>query len=332
MACIAAVALLGARAAADPVVTIRLATVAPDGTAWAQLAREFSREVEAATNGQVRFHWLFGGVAGDELDMLDRIQRGEFDGEVGANFCDRLASSLRVAKLLGLFESRDEELAVLQRLTPYVDLQFKARGFVNLGLGMGFGDRILFTRHPVRTLADLRRERLWIWDLDEVERLALDEMRIPVAPTAIYQASRAYEDRHADGFLTIPTAALAFRWSAQVQYYTDLHVDFLPGCIAVSQGTFDRLSEANQAVVRAAAARLIARFNEAGRITDGQLLNGAFEKQGLKRLPASDAFRAEFVAAARAAREKLGPRLTTPALLEAVDGWLAALRARAKTP
>ena len=64
---------------------------------------------------------------------------------------------------------------------------------------------------------------------------------------------------------------------------------------------------------------------EVGRI---ELRNfGVFEKQGLKHVPVSDTFRAEYFAAARAARERLGDKLVPRALMEHVLALLADYRA-----
>src|SRR4051812_32295447 len=57
--------------------TLRFATAAPDGTTWARELRAVSREVEQETEGAVRVKWYFSGIAGNELDVIDRIRRGQ---------------------------------------------------------------------------------------------------------------------------------------------------------------------------------------------------------------------------------------------------------------
>src|SRR5687767_5487604 len=129
-------ALLVAPAAAAEPIMLRMATAAPDGTAWAQQARLFIRKLDGLTKGELQAKWYFGGIAGDELTVLERIKKGQLDGEVGTNFCDRLSPALRVMKILGMFQSKDEIQYVLSRLMPIVDQQMQARGFINLGLGV----------------------------------------------------------------------------------------------------------------------------------------------------------------------------------------------------
>src|SRR6476659_6363188 len=66
-------------ARADEVV-LRLASVAPSGTAWARELKAFARDVEAATNGAVRIKWYLGAITGDEAESIARIGRKQLDG------------------------------------------------------------------------------------------------------------------------------------------------------------------------------------------------------------------------------------------------------------
>src|SRR5207253_2207055 len=69
---------------------IRIATIVPDGTAYAREFRAFARELESVTNGSTKVKIYFGGVAGDELQVFDRIRRGQLDGVVsGGIICER---------------------------------------------------------------------------------------------------------------------------------------------------------------------------------------------------------------------------------------------------
>ena len=60
----------GARADEAQTFELRIATPAPDGTAWAREAKAFAREVELKTNGGLRMKFYWGGVAGDDVEML----------------------------------------------------------------------------------------------------------------------------------------------------------------------------------------------------------------------------------------------------------------------
>jgi TRAP-type C4-dicarboxylate transport system substrate-binding protein len=107
----------------------------------------------------------------------------------------------------------------------------------------------------------------------------------------------------------------------------ELNTSMLPACMVVSTAALDPLPIEYQQVIRAAGAKLRVRWNDTTATLDRALLDGLFEKQGVKRVPVSDALRDEFYAAAAAARAQLGGKLVPPALLANVEKMLAEYRA-----
>jgi TRAP-type C4-dicarboxylate transport system substrate-binding protein len=201
--------LSAARAA--PTHVLRFATIAPDGTEWARLSRGFARQIEQETRGEVQIKWYFGGIAGDEKEMIARIRRGQLDGVAsGGMACSELAPTMKVIRIVGLFQSREEALYVLGRLKPRLDTEFAAVGFTNLGEA-GFGSDLVFSRTPVRTFDDLKRARLWIWDIDEVYKTELPTLGLHTTPLAVEAALPAFEAGQLDGFISIASAALAYQ-------------------------------------------------------------------------------------------------------------------------
>jgi TRAP-type C4-dicarboxylate transport system substrate-binding protein len=308
-------------------VLLRMGTPAPPGTAWAREGHAFERDIAELTHDQVRMKWYLGGIAGNEMEMYDRIKREQLDGIAsGGMLCQRLAPTMRALRIVGLFQSRDESAYVAGRLKESLDAEFLKAGFVNLG-ELGVGPDVIFSRTPVTTMAELKRTRLWIWDLDNVYREILKEMGLSVVPRPLEGAARDYEERRIDGFIGVPAAALAFQWSTEARYYTDLRPSFLRGCLLIASRAYDQLSVAGQQAVKQSAARAIARLEDVGRTQDEQLLGHLFAKQGLKRVPVSEGFRAEFFASAQAARDRLRNKIVPDALLQRVLAMLADYRA-----
>ncbi|HEX9105460.1 MAG TPA: TRAP transporter substrate-binding protein DctP, partial [Polyangia bacterium] len=249
----AAVALGAGSARAEPIV-LRFSTVAPDGTEWARIAKQTGADLAAATHGQVVSKWYFGGIAGDELQMLERVRKDQLDGIVSAGMlCEKLSPSMRVLRLVGLFQTRDESGYVAGRLKALFDEDFRKQGFVNLG-DVGIGPDLIFSREPIRNMDELRKARLWTWNLDEVFVATFPMLGMHTVPLPVDQAYRAYEDRRVDGFVAVPTAALGFQWSTQARYLTELHVSFLRACIIISTRAFDPLPlEAKTALLNSSA-------------------------------------------------------------------------------
>ena len=322
---LAATLALGGVARAEPV-TLRMAAIAPDGTEWARALKAYAQEIEAQSHGELRMKWYLSGVAGDELTALDRVKRGQLDGEAGAIFCQRLAPTLRAARMPGLFDTRDEFLYVMARLKPTLDEEFRKSGFTNLGEAV-FGIDTLFSRQPIRSMNDLLAQRMWAWNLDPVWQSVAGEMGMKTVVTTIDEHSPAWRRKAYDAFFTVPSAALAYQWTTEAPYFSDLGATALPACLVVSNAAIDPLPLELKQVLVTASAKFMHRFSEVSQHLDEALMNGLLEKQGVVKVPVSADFRARFNAAAQAAVKKLGAALMAPGLLETFQRLVADYRA-----
>jgi TRAP-type C4-dicarboxylate transport system substrate-binding protein len=310
--------------------TLRMAAIAPDGSAWARELHALSRDIELQTDGAVKMKWYLGGIAGDELSALERARKGQLDGMAGALFCERLAPSLWVTRIVGLFQDRVEGRLILNRLRPTLEREMAQRGFIDLGEG-NFGSEIFFTREPLRSMSDLRKTRLWTWNLDDFWLRELPAMGMHPVPLALEAAAGAYDAQEVDGFISVPTAALAYQWSTRARYFSEVSAAFLPACIVVTRSAFDQLDVGQQNILRAASAKLAGRFADLGEEQDRALLSGLFERQGLKRIKVTPELYADFQDSAARARAQLAETMLhdknlPPSLLNDVMGWLAELR------
>jgi TRAP-type C4-dicarboxylate transport system substrate-binding protein len=304
--------------------TLRFATAAPDGTTWARELRAASRGVEQETHGAVRVKWYFGGIAGNELDVIDRIRRGQLDGATATVTCSRLAPSLRVSRIPGLFHSRSELHAALGMLRPTLEAEFHKAGLVNLVDGV-LGPAIVLSRTPVASLEALKKIRMWRWDLDD--GIALSRaVGLDVVPLPVEQAAKAYDEHRIDAFAALPSAALAFQWSAQARYFTNLVLDYLPLCFVMSRDSFEALDPEVRDIVRGAMAKADAHLEFASAEGDDLLVTMLFQQQGLQLVPVSKEFAAGFLEAAERAQASAAPGFVGAALLERVISFLADYR------
>jgi TRAP-type transport system periplasmic protein len=310
------VAVLASAAGADPIV-LRMASVAPEGTAWARELKAFGREVQASTNDEVQIKWYLSGIAGDEWSVHQRVQRDQLDAVVsGGMLCQKLAPTMRAGALVGEFHDRREANFVLNRLRPQLDQEFAKAGYVNVGpAGMGFS--VIFSRTPVRTMDDLKSLRAWVWNLDDSLRTQLAAMGMHAVPLPVEEAARAFDDKRIDGFIAVPSAALAFQWSAQARYVTDLRVGYLTGCLLVSHKAWDLLAHEQQQAMTGAAAKLQARIEEVSTQIDHSLLSGLFARQGLTALPVPLPLQNDFAELARRTLNSV-EKMTPPGTLQRV--------------
>jgi len=313
-------------ACADSPTVLKIGTVMPDGSTWAREAHVFMNAVEEGTNGRLKVKIYFGGVAGDEEEQLSRIGRGQLDGTIAGMLCERVAPSMRLVRLPGLFQSRDEAASIMSALFSEFESEAAKAGYV-ISATAGLGTDVYFTKQPVHSMAELRRVKLWRWSADEVGIATSRAMGLTVVPMEINEAAHSLDSHKIDGMIAIPQAALAWQWSARAPYLTDLRGSYLWGCMLIASSSFNRLAPEYRAVFRSAAAQFSARIEIVGRTQDQQLVSGRLRERWATPVPVPAAFRAEFFAVAQSVREQLGERFVSRTLLDRVLRMLADYRA-----
>jgi len=319
--------MLASVAARGDTTMLRIAVLAPDGTSWARDATAWVRDVESASGGRLRVHLYFGAITGDDVEVERRMQKEQLDGALsGGIMCQNVTPSLRVMRIPGLIQDSAEGSFVLTRLFSALRAEARARGFVLLAFTW-LGRDVVLSRAPIDSMQALRRLRVWQWSLEPALIAYSRAMGLDVVPLAIGAAGRAYEEGQIDGYVAIPAAILGFQWYARRMYLSRLPFSPVIGCLVMSAASFDRLPTDLGGLLSGEAAKSALRFSETARLQEEQLLDrGLFAKQGMTMTPVSNLLRAQFLDAARAARDKLGSSVVPNELVLKVQSWLADYR------
>jgi TRAP-type C4-dicarboxylate transport system substrate-binding protein len=115
--------------------TIKIAAIAPEGSNWANTIRDMSQEIKQATKNKVNLKVYYGGVAGDESDVLRKIRVGQLQGGVftGKTLGD-IVGDIRVLEIpFNFYQNREKGFKAMQGMGDYFNKSIEAKGFVNLG-------------------------------------------------------------------------------------------------------------------------------------------------------------------------------------------------------
>src|SRR5688572_8775463 len=100
---------LGAARAAE-VTEVKIATLAPKGSAWAKIMDKGAKDIETKTEGRVKVKYFFGGAQGDEREAVRKMKLGHLDGAaLTAVGLGLIKGDVRVLELPFLFKN-DKEL------------------------------------------------------------------------------------------------------------------------------------------------------------------------------------------------------------------------------
>ena len=239
---------------------VRLATLVPDGSVWHKVLRDMGDEWSRGTAGRVTLRIYPGGVAGDEPDMVRKMRVGQL--QAAALTVDGLAAiddSFNAFAVPMLFDSYPELFQVLDKMEPTLKQRLDAKGFVLLNWGHG-GWVYFFSKQPVNSLGDLKKTKIFVWAGDD--RMVQSWKNSGFQPVALAATDilPGLNTGMIDALPTTPLAAASLQWFRQTPYMADVGLGPLVGGLVVTKQAWNKISDADHAVLLKACARTEARL------------------------------------------------------------------------
>jgi TRAP-type C4-dicarboxylate transport system substrate-binding protein len=245
---------------AAPARTLKIATVAPEGSAWMQEMRSVGAEIKAETQGRVRFKFYPGGVMGNDKTVLRKIRAGQLQG--GGFTGGALAPVYPDIEIYGLpllIRSYGEADYVRARMDAKLIAGLEQSGFVALALSDG-GFAYMMSKRPMRQVSDLGGAKVWIREGDVMSRTAFEIAGISPVQLSLGDVYTALQTGLLDTVAAPAMGAIALQWHTKVKYLTDVPLTFLMSAFVIAKKDFDALQRGDQRIVRekvrAAAKRL----------------------------------------------------------------------------
>lgn len=260
--------------------TLKIATLAPDGSAWMRELRAAAAEVKQGTGGRVEVKFFPGGVMGNDAVVLRKMRLGQLQGGVlTASELSLVYPDAPVYSLPFLFKSWEE----VDRVRPTVD-PLLAKGFQQHGLRMlgvsGVGFAYIMGDKPLRSQADMAGIKLWVPQNDEIAIRTFKLGGVSPIPLPIGDVFTSLQTGMIDTVANTPSGAIALQWHGKIKAMVDLPLSFVIGYLVVDEKAWARLSPADQAVLAKAFASAAERMDANVRRDDVSAL-AAMKKQGL---------------------------------------------------
>ena len=233
--------------AADPI-PIKLATLAPEGTAWIKILRAMTKEVEEKLEGRVKFTVYGGGVQGTEKIVVQKMKTGQLQGGaltvVGLS---SIAPEIMALNLPMVFSSDEHMAATRAALGDRLEKKIWGNGYKMVNWG-GVGAFYLFSKHPIRSPDDLVKGRIWVWNGDPVfNEMALEIGAAPI-PLGVPDVLSALNTGQVDTVLMNPLALVSLQWFTQMKYRMSEPILFGVGGLAIARTTWEKLTPGDQEI------------------------------------------------------------------------------------
>lgn len=265
-------------------VTLKVATIAPDGTEWMTKMRAGGKEVKARTQGRVKFKFYPGGVMGSDKTVRRKIRIGQLQGGAitGGVLYDVYPDS-QIYSLPMLFRDYKEMDYVRSRMDRRVKQGLEDGGFVTFGFSEG-GFAYIMSKKPIKTLEDFRNSKVWVPEGDLITHAVFKNIGVTPIPLPIADVYTGLQTGLIDTIGASPIGAIVLQWHTQVKYVTDTPLMYLYGVLAIDRRAFNRIKPADQKIVREVMGQVFADLNIQNRI-DNESAKQALVQQGLKFIP-----------------------------------------------
>jgi TRAP-type C4-dicarboxylate transport system substrate-binding protein len=323
---------LGLLATSTHALTLKIATLSPDGSGWMTKMRAGAAEVKTRTEGRVEFKFYTGGTMGNDRAVLNKIKIGQLHGGAvtGGSLSD-FTRDIQVYSLPLKFKSFDEVDYVRSKMDVPFSKSLEAAGFVNFGFAEGGFAYAMSKNAPVSSIAALRKQRVWIPDNDRQSEEALKAFQVTPVPLSLGDVLPSLQTGIIDTVASSPIGAVALQWHTQVKYLTELPMSYFVGTLAVDRKAFGKMTPADQAVVREVMGRAFRDIDRQNR-KDNLAAYDALLKQGIKPVKPSPQELAEWARFSIIAGEQMEKQgIVSPQAASQFNAYLQAFRSGKKS-
>jgi len=228
---------------AGAAVTLKIGTLAPQGSPWASAFNRIADEVKKNTNGEVLLDVRF--AYGDELRMVADMRNGVLDGAaLTAIGLAQIYLDVLLFQLPGLFTSWPKLEAARRAMKPELDAELGKRGFTVLGWGDVGAAKIMSNGFDVKTPNDLRGKNAYVIAGDPIGPAFYARLReTPPKQIAMMDILPGLNSGAINVLLSPALAAEQLQWASRVTHINTMTVGFGVGATIVTTSKYQQISE-----------------------------------------------------------------------------------------
>ncbi len=245
--------------------TIKFATLAPEGSTWITVMKEYDQIIRKESGGRLGFKIYAGGVVGDERDVLRKIRLGQFQsaGITGVGIGE-IAKSARILDAPFLFKNHAEVDYVMGQYDAELRKEFEAGGYVLLGWAeVGFV--YVFTNTPVTKVDDIRKVKMWQWEGDPLAEATFKAFGINPIQLSITDVLTSLQTGLINAMYISPYAGVSLQWYTATKYMFDFPLTNSSGAVVLSKRDFDKMPPDLQEILLRNGKQLMRKLTELSR-------------------------------------------------------------------
>ena len=311
---------------------IKFASLAPDGSTWMNVMREFDQAIREQTNGELGFRIYPGGVAGDEKDVLRKIRLGQLHsaGFTGVGLGE-VNSEVRIFDSPFLFRNYAEVDFIQQKFFDRFAKGFEKNDYILLGWA-DVGFVYVYTNTPVKKLEDMNNVKMWIWEGDPVAEATFKALGINSIPLSVIDVMTALQTGMVNGVYTSPLAIIALQWFTRVKYMMEMPLADAAGAVLISKKMFDKIPVPYQEILVANAKKYFQKLMQLSREDNARSIE-TLKQNRIELIPSPPQDQLQiFYEKGKEARRMMAGKLYPLELVEEVEQALEEYRNKKSEP
>ena len=257
--------------------TLKIATIAPEGSSWMNDMRAGAKVIEEHTEGRVKFKFYGGGVQGNDKQVQRKMRTGQLHGGTfTSGGLNQFQPEADLFSLPLMFTTIEEARYVRGQLEAELRQRLEDAGYVNFGFAAA-GFAYMMSNKPLRTLSDLDGQKIWIPEGDPVGFAALRELGVAPVVMPVTDVMTGLQTDLLDSVTVPPVGAVVLQWHTRLKYITDAPVVYVYAALLIDGKAFGRLSAIDQQVVREVMEGIYRKFDQNGVRDNDQALQALLE-------------------------------------------------------
>ena len=230
-------------------IQIKIATLAPQNSEWAEKFQKGSIEIQERTENRVKLKFYWGGAQGNAKKILQKIKiRQLHGGTFSPTDFQEVYPDLNIYGLPFLFKDFDEVNYVRDRVDNQLEQGFKNLGFNTYGFAGG-GFAYILSNEPIREYEDLKNKKIWLPQGDLISYEAMRSLNLLPVPLPMTDVLTGLQTGLIDIVAIPPVVALALQWHTKVSYITRVPVLYAMGFLAIDSKIINRINTDDQKVL-----------------------------------------------------------------------------------
>ena len=242
---------------------LKLAVLVPEGTTWGNSVKKLAKEVESVTKGEVTFKIYYGGVSGDEPDVLRKIRVGQLHGGIftGKTLGDISGDARAMEIPFTFYNDHKKASRALGQLSPLFDAALKSKGYVNLGF-YEIGQVYLVSTKKISNLNELKGVKIWSWEGDPLVQAMIESLDLVSVPLALPDVLSSLSTGIINAAYAPPLGIIALQWHTKVKYLVDFPTAFSIGALLISDKAWAKVKPDHQKTILGLSEKFVKEANE----------------------------------------------------------------------